>query len=1665
MTKKGTGILSGILFLMCSVALAHFDLSFFQKQITLDEIFTQSTSFTENKGQLKHYNIDWSTCGDIKYYTRSFGGAAYFADNGIGFGFIREQLNERKHPSKHEHEHEEGEEHDENPHYTSTGFFLEFVGKNSNALLIGEGKQITKYNFYSGNSHVSDVGNYNALFYKNLYSNIDLKYYIGDGKLKFDYIIKPGADVQQIQLRYQGMQKISVNRKGELEILTPWGILIDAKPYSYQMIDGRQQVVEVRYKKLDNGNIAFEIVGNYDKSKELIIDPPVLSWASMIGGPGGNGYHYDITIDANGNHYGTGWYNNAFPMVNPVDNVAFGEEAFVYKLSADGTTLLYGTFIGGNGAGTSEVGTGIAVNTLGEVFLCGFTNNATNFPKTGTPIQNTITGGEDIFAVKLNAAGALAYSTFYGGTANDYALAIDIDAANNAFITGTTSSTAGFATAGAHQTVHGGATDAFILKINAAGTAVLFCTYIGGSGDDLGRDIVVDISGNPYIGGGTASSAGIATAGSFDNTFGGDAVDGFVAKFSSNGVRVYGAYCGGNNEDKVESVDVKCNGELVVSGYTRSYNNTFVAVNAIQANNGAAFGGPRDAFMRRVSPDGSTLLNSTFMGTSDEDATKNGVPFNMTIQQRGTAVSVNRQGNIAMVFSTISVGLPLVSPVQAAPAGGGGGLGDAYSFVTDSLGNKIIFSTYFGGSDNDYCTAGIKYHPVDDKTYTVAGSTHSPDGSFPSTPGAYMTLRQTPTASDQLYLAVYYLPVCTLKVDLPNPGPICKNDTVTFTADTICGGTAPTFQWLVNGIVQAGETGKTFSVSTLNNNDEVCVVFSKIIPGCFPAVEDDTACVTMVVNPLPVLTLADDSICKGKTTSIDAGAGFDSYLWSNGQTGSAISVSVAGSYWVEVTDNGCKNKDTMNLVERPVLFLHPDSAKTCNPGNTGYTVTFNIGGGDPASYKVTGLGGTLTGSSFTSNLINSGDPFSLIVTDSHNCDTVQFSGTLSCGCNPVVTLTSDTLICNGDSAAIVFNLSGAVPPYDVTYTDGTSNFTLNDITNGYVKYVHPAATTQYTAISITDKNGCMALSSSKMTVTVAPAFQILVTPSHISCFGLCDGSAMANTQNGDGPFTYLWSPQPPVGQGTANVSQLCSGTHKVVIADKYGCKDSVSPVLTKPQKIVYTVDSIAAHCNQSDGSASITVVSGGTAPFDYQWNAAAGNQVTPAAANLKPGMYTVVLSDNKNCTVTETIEVLNIPAPSFTPVYTNPLCYGDCSGTARLINITGGTRPFIYTWTSPAGVSAPLLNDSAASALCEGTYKVVVSDKFSCKDSATFNLSDPSPVHISISPSSATCVDGSLQLSASASGGTPGYTYSWLADPTLSNSAIANPLATPVGMKTYTVSAKDVNNCPSPSISAVLIRNPAAAFVFDTIPDCNSIAVAFTNQSTASTATHSCVWDFGNGTTSAECDPSLTLAAGTYSITLTVTDDSSCVASVTESLTLQAYPTPEPSFSASPQPTTIYDPLISFINLSTGASAFSWYFGTGDSSKLASPYYTYPDTGTYNVCLRTFNIYGCSKETCSAIRIDPEVSFFIPNAFTPNGDGVNESFKPLMTGYAYDDYEFLVFDRWGELIFSTTDINAAWDGTYKGRDVQVDVYVWKILAREQFSKDLEHRIGRVSVVR
>ena len=344
--------------------------------------------------------------------------------------------------------------------------------------------------------------------------------------------------------------------------------------------------------------------------------------------------------------------------------------------------LTYSTFLGGTGG---DQGAAITVDSSGNIYVVGTTSSA-NFPTTAGVFQSKLAGGSDVFVSKLSPAGALLFSTYIGGTGSDSGAAIAVDSAGKIYLTGTTSSTDFPTTAGVVQTTFNTPSDAFVTKLSADGTALIYSTYLGGLGvvvsgftyGNSGYGIAVDSSGKAYVTGQTYSTTFPVNAGSFQAADGG-AGDGFITKLSPDATSiVYSSYLGGSGTDLGVSVAVDASGEAVIVGTT--YSSDFPTVSPLQA----ALGGGNDAFVAKVNSTGTALVFSTYLGGTGAD--------------QGADLALDGSGNIYLTGSTSSADFPTMSPAQSKL----GGSTNAFVSELKANGSALVYSTYLGGSSSDY---------------------------------------------------------------------------------------------------------------------------------------------------------------------------------------------------------------------------------------------------------------------------------------------------------------------------------------------------------------------------------------------------------------------------------------------------------------------------------------------------------------------------------------------------------------------------------------------------------------------------------------------------------------------------------------------------------------------------------------------------------------------------------------------------------------------------------------------------------------------------------------------------------------------------------------------------------------------------------------------------
>jgi len=550
----------------------------------------------------------------------------------------------------------------------------------------------------------TSLATFQKIHYPSLYPGIDLIYSGINGRVKSEFRVAAGARPHAIRVRYSA--DLSIDARGRLHAAD----LTEDAPEIYQDTPSGRVSVAGRYVLLDAHTMGFEVEA-YDASLPLVIDP-VISYATYMGGTG-MGAVTGVALDSAGNLYAAGWTEALnFPIVLAVQAANAGSvDAFIVKLNPAGTALLYATYIGGSGddraaaiavngsgqayvtgstastnfplllplrttlggaktafvlklnatgnqllystylGGTNyDIGTAIAVDAAGNAYVAGDTLS-TNFPVLGG-VQTVSGGGTDAFVTKLTTVGALSYSTYLGGAANEHAGGIAVDASGAAYVAGGTTST-NFPVAGAIQATNRGAQDAFISKLSASGAALSYSTYLGGSGAiaaEQANGIAVDASGSAYVAGVTNSLDFPVTLGVVQTQFKGVS-DAFAAKLNPAGsALVYSTYLGGSDLDWGSDIGIDSSGNAYVAGFTSS--GDFPQSNPVQP----AFGGLYDAFVAKLNATGNALGFSTWFGGGGSDI--------------ANALAVDANGNMFLGGQTNSVNLPLVGAIQSANTGG-----------------------------------------------------------------------------------------------------------------------------------------------------------------------------------------------------------------------------------------------------------------------------------------------------------------------------------------------------------------------------------------------------------------------------------------------------------------------------------------------------------------------------------------------------------------------------------------------------------------------------------------------------------------------------------------------------------------------------------------------------------------------------------------------------------------------------------------------------------------------------------------------------------------------------------------------------------------------------------------------------------------------------------
>ncbi|MCW5980783.1 MAG: SBBP repeat-containing protein [Bryobacteraceae bacterium] len=536
----------------------------------------------------------------------------------------------------------------------------------------------------------TDVPHYRRVSYAGVYEGIDLVFYGSGRNVEYDFVVEPGADPRQIQLAYDGVERMEVEAStGDLVLTTASGAeLRQPRPRVYQEIGGERVEVAGIYEILDRRQVTIQLAF-YDAGRRLVIDPKLV-YSTYLGGSQGEGVT-GIAVDKYGFAYVTGTtYSDDFPTKSPIQpfQASWMPCVFVSKLGPNGSALVFSTYLGpvdvNNLFVIGKDGPGIALDSAGSAHIVA---SAFEGYPTRSPLQ-TYRGGVDAVVTKLNPKGnALEYSTYLGGSYDDLGAGIAVDAKECAYVVGVTEST-NFPTKTPYQTYRGGR-DAFVTKLAPRGDALVYSTYLGGSLNDMATAVTLDSAGAAYVAGST-SSTNFPLKSAYQTTRKGTGsdpwttLDVFVTKLTPAGSALaYSTYVGGADEDRATSIAVDRYGAAYVTGYTASRN--FPTKSAYQAKPAWMEDyGYQNAFVTKLTAAGNALGYSTYLGGAVADW--------------ASSIVVDNSNQAIVAGYTISWDFPTTKNAFPAEISY---IKDVMAVLTrlNAAGNALVFSTYLGSHD------------------------------------------------------------------------------------------------------------------------------------------------------------------------------------------------------------------------------------------------------------------------------------------------------------------------------------------------------------------------------------------------------------------------------------------------------------------------------------------------------------------------------------------------------------------------------------------------------------------------------------------------------------------------------------------------------------------------------------------------------------------------------------------------------------------------------------------------------------------------------------------------------------------------------------------------------------------------------------------------------
>lgn len=822
-------------------------------------------------------------------------------------------------------------------------------------------------------------------------------------------------------------------------------------------------------------------------------------------------------------------------------------------------------------------------------------------------------------------------------------------------------------------------------------------------------------------------------------------------------------------------------------------------------------------------------------------------------------------------------------------------------------------------------------------------------------------------------------------------------------------------------------------------------------------------CDTMTVafaNPLSAAIIAPDTVlCPNEltvpaTAQVAGGTPPYAFSWSSGATTASTALGV-GTHTLSVTD-------ATNCIIRQASVTVTQLAAPVVDAGANIDVCLNYVGAITLTATASNTQGVLW-SGGTGNFTPSDTS---LVVDYYPGPGEFSSGTVQIG---VGTVNNTGCPEASDSTQIVFNPvleSVVIATQDVScfgMTNGTATVTMSGLTGPYSfafdggAYSSSNSTLNLSpgqhTVSILNSIGCDTLLF--FDINEPPLLEVSeVSRANVSCFGGSDGSITVEGTGGVGTYSFSWNTNPA--QTTETAVGLTAGNYTVTITDQNGCTGNLVLAISEPLPLANSFTIVQPACNGFNNGSIQASITGGTAPYSYSWNT---GEIGASINGLVSGNYNLIITDLNGCSLSQSAFVAQ-PAPLAILISQDTaICPG--SPVNLTVQVSGGTPAYAYNWTPQAGSGSQLM----VSPLVQTTYTCNATDANGCVIGASATISmislDPEDIYASISDP-VICLGEQVIITGAYTGSDQTVVLSWAH----CTSCPVTQQITPGSATTYTISA--VNQCNqqiSADVSVTISGPPVVNLNPDLGTYCQGEYFSVSNSGTNNPA-WTYTWTFEDGTVSHDMSAVHVFnTPGQFDVSLIIVNQEGCQSAAAASGTITINPRAVASFNSDKTEVTTIDPVFHFTNTSQNASEYEWHFGDGDLTYVTSPTHSYDTYGQFTITLNANNEYNCPDQAHLVVNVKPSFELFVPNAFTPDGDEFNNTFTASGYGILETDFTMEIYNRWGELIFESHNMQIGWDGSYAGSErVQDGTYTWVIRFKD-LTNTLHERNGHLSLLR